>query len=270
MLAVIVMLVRFRARRTVVPFILIALSVIVIAIDDASFLGGVRPFDGGDDGLFYDSVGRVILQKLLAGDFYGALQGGENVFYYGGPGLRYFRALEHIVFGETYLGYLSVILLLPFFVYFLFRRFLPLSWSLGLAIVFVAVPVGTIFGTSFIDYAKWASRGFADPMAYSLFIAGIVPIIGSTSAGPSGRFAPAFFGALLLALGDFHEADRRPGRRCPARRCRACLSLFPAISAPRRALSGLFARCSPWPCTTGSMAMFSCCSAPISITPWSW
>jgi hypothetical protein len=198
-----IMLVRFRARRTVVPFILVALSVIVIAIDDASFLGGVRPFDGGDDGLFYDSVGRVILQKLLAGDFYGALQGGENVFYYGGPGLRYFRALEHIIFGETYLGYLSVILLLPFFVYFLFRRFLPLNWSLGLAIIFVAVPVGTIFGTSFVDYAKWASRGFADPMAYSLFIAGIVPIIGSTSAGPSGRFAPAFFGALLLALAIF-------------------------------------------------------------------
>jgi hypothetical protein len=199
-LAVIAMLVRFRTRRTVVPFIFIALSVIVIAIDDASFLGGVRPFDGGDDGLFYDSVGRTILRKLLAFDFYGALQGGENVFYYGGPGLRYFRALEHVLFGETYLGYLSVILLLPFCVYFLFRRFLPLRWALCLAIIFVAVPVGTIFGTSFIDYAKWASRGFADPMAYSLFIAGIVPIIGSTSAGPSARFAPAFFGALLLAL----------------------------------------------------------------------
>jgi hypothetical protein len=199
-LAVIGMLVRFRPRRTVFPFLLIVLSALVIAIDDASFLGGVRPFDGGDDGLFYDSVGRTILRKLLAFDFYGALQGGENVFYYGGPGLRYFRALEHIVFGETYLGYLSVILLLPFCVYFLFRRFLPLRWALCLAIIFVAVPVGTIFGTSFIDYAKWASRGFADPMAYSLFIAGIVPLIGATTAGPSARFAPAFFGALLLAL----------------------------------------------------------------------
>ncbi len=144
--------------------------------------------------------GARFLQKLLAFDVYGALQGGENVFYYGGPGLRYFRALEHVVFGETYLGYLSVILLLPFCVYFLFRRFLPPRWALCLAIIFVAVPVGTIFGTSFIDYAKWASRGFADPMAYTLFIAGIVPIIGSTIAGPSGRFAPAFFGALLIAL----------------------------------------------------------------------
>src|SRR5262245_8120871 len=89
-------LVRFKARRTILPFVLIGLAVVIIVADDASFFGGLRPLDGGDDGLYYDSVGRGILQKLLAGDFYGALEGGEKVFYYSGPGLRYFRALEHI------------------------------------------------------------------------------------------------------------------------------------------------------------------------------
>ena len=81
----------------ILPFILISLSALVIAVDDASFLGGERPFDGGDDGLFYDGIGRIIIQKFLAGDVYGALEGGEKIFYYGGPGLRYFRALEHVV-----------------------------------------------------------------------------------------------------------------------------------------------------------------------------
>ena len=108
-LGLVVTLVRVNARRAILPVVFIALAVAVIAIDDGSFLGGMRPFDGGDDGLFYDGVGRVILQKLLAGDVWGALEGGESVFYYGGPGLRYFRALEHIVFGESYLGYLSLI-----------------------------------------------------------------------------------------------------------------------------------------------------------------
>ena len=112
-LALIVVLVRVQVRRAIVPLILLALALLVIAIDDASFVGGVRPFDGGDDGLFYDGVGRAILQNFLAGDVYGALEGGEKVFYYGGPGLRYFRALEHVVFGESYLGYLSLVLLLP-------------------------------------------------------------------------------------------------------------------------------------------------------------
>src|SRR6478736_5571178 len=194
-------LVRVQRSWTILPFAAVGLSTLVIAIDDASFLGGVRPFDGGDDGLFYDGVGRLILQKLLAGDFYGALEGGEKVFYYGGPGLRYFRALEHIFFGESYLGYLSIILSLPFLVYGLFRRFLPERWSLALILLFVAIPVGTAFGTSFVQYEQWASRGFADPMAYVLFIAGVLLIVGRPSE--DAGVAEAFFCALLLALGIF-------------------------------------------------------------------
>jgi hypothetical protein len=193
-------LMQFKARRTILPFVLIGLAVVVIGVDDASFLGGLRPLDGGDDGLFYDGVGRVILQKLLAGDFYGAFEGGEKVFYYGGPGLRYFRALEHIFFGESYLGYLSLILLFPFLVYSLFRRFLPDNWSLALILLFIAVPLGTLFGTSLVQYEQWASRGFADPAAYILFVAGVLPIIGGRSL-ERRDFWPAFFGALLLALG---------------------------------------------------------------------
>jgi hypothetical protein len=194
-------LVRLEPRRMVVPFLLVGLASLVIAIDDASFLGGVRPFDGGDDGLFYEGYGRAILEKFLNGDIWGALEGGEKVFYYGGPGLRYFRALEHIIFGDSFLGYLSLILLLPVLVFSLFRRFLRGNWAIALGLLFVAVPLGTIFGTSFADYLKWASRGFADPAAYILFIAGLLPIVGTHSEGPSGKFTPAFFGALLLALG---------------------------------------------------------------------
>jgi hypothetical protein len=196
----IVALVRFKPRQLIPPMILIGLAVIVIAADDASFLGGVRPFDGGDDGLFYDGVGRIILQKLLAGDIFGFLEGGEKVFYYGGPGLRYFRAVEHAVFGETYLGYLSLVLLLPFLVFGLFRRFLPERWALTLIFLFIAVPVGLLFGTSFTNYVKWSARGFADPAAYILFFSAILPIVGARSGGPNRKFMPAFFGALLLAL----------------------------------------------------------------------
>jgi hypothetical protein len=202
-LVIVGLLARFRLRRILLPAILILLALSVIAIDDGSILGGVRPFDGGDDGLFYDGVGRQILQQLLAGNVYEALRGGESVFYYGGPGLRYFRALEHVVFGESYLGYLSLILTLPFVTLALFRRFLPERWSLVLILLFVAVPVGVLFGTSFVQYQKWATRGFADPAAYTLFIAGILPIVGTSMAGPGRKFTLAFFGALLLALGIF-------------------------------------------------------------------
>ena len=178
------------------PAILIVLALLVIAIDDGSFLGGVRPFDGGDDGLIYDGIGRLILQKLLAGDIAGFLEGGEKVFYFGGPGLRYFRAIEHVVFGESYLGYLSLVLLSPFVVLAIFRRFLPERWSLALILLFVAVPIGTLFGTTFVQYSKLASKGFADPAAYLLFFCAILPLM-------SRNVLPALLGALLLALSIF-------------------------------------------------------------------
>jgi hypothetical protein len=203
LVAMVVVLIRIQPRRTFVPFILLGLAMLVIAIDDASFLGAVRPFDGGDDGLFYDGVGREILQNVRAGNIYGALEGGEKVFYYGGPGLRYFRALEHVVFGESYLGYLSLVLLLPIATWKLARRFLPAAWAIGLALVFTAIPIGEIFGTTFVDYAKWAARGFADPAAYILFIAGLIPLLGSARAGPGNNFTSAFFAALLFALAIF-------------------------------------------------------------------
>jgi hypothetical protein len=204
--SLILALVSLRARRLIVPFVLIGLAVAVITIHDRSFLGGVRPFDGGDDGIFYEGVGRLMLQSLLAGDYVSYLIGFEKVFYYGGPALRYFRALEHILFGESFLGYLSLILLMPLMVYALFRRFMSDLWALGLGLTFVAIPIGHLFGTTFIDYLEAAERGYADPAAYILFIAGLIPLLGAKTAGTdglgsNGEFAPALFGGLLIALG---------------------------------------------------------------------
>jgi hypothetical protein len=195
-----VLLIRWRWRKIVLPLAFVASALLVIAVDDGSFIGGLRPFDGGDDGLFYEGIGRLIVQHLLQGDIARALEGGEKVFYYGGPGFRYFRAVEQFIFGDTNLGYLSLILLLPFAVFAAFRRFLPPLWALALIAIFIAVPVGTLFGTSFVLYAKWAARGFADPAAFTLFLCGFVFILGPAAANPPNRFTAAFGGALLLAL----------------------------------------------------------------------
>jgi hypothetical protein len=175
--AALALLVRVRGRRVVLPFALIAVTLLVAMFNDASFLGGVRPFDSGDDGLVYDGYARMMLRQLVAGDVGGALKGVEPVFYFT-PGLRYLRAAEHMIFGESYLGYLSLVLLLPFLVFALFRRFLPLRWALALTLVFAAIPVGVLFGSSLVQYIKWAARGFADPAAYIFFLAAFVLLLG--------------------------------------------------------------------------------------------
>ncbi len=196
-------------RRTVLPFTLTAITLVVVFFNDASFIGGLRPFESGDDGLVYDGYARAMLRQLVAGDIAGALEGGEKVFYFT-PGLRYLRVVEHLVFGETYLGYLSLILLLPFLVFVLFRRFLPLRWALAVVVIFAAIPVGALFGSSLVQYVKWAARGFADPAAYTLFLAGLVLLVGRTGAGPRDRLGLAFAAGLLFALALFVRPNIAP------------------------------------------------------------
>src|SRR5262249_26247182 len=118
----------------------------------------------------------------------GAVAGGDRgcgpvcSFTRGMPSLR---VAEHVIFGESYLGHLSLVLLLPFLVFALFRRFVPLTWALALTLVFAAIPVGVLFGSSLVQYMKWAARGFADPAAYIFFLAAFVLLL-----GPRTRSAP--------------------------------------------------------------------------------
>jgi hypothetical protein len=209
--AVLMLLVRWRARQLTLPFTLIGLSLAVVLLNDASFIGGVRPFDGGDDGLFYEGAARRIVQHVLAGEYALALEGGEKVFFYGGPGLRYLRALEHFIFGDSFLGYLLLLLVMPFVVLAVFRRFFSVRVALGMTLVFVAIPIGALFGTSLFHYAKWAARGFADPAAAVAFLAGLIVLIGRTSRGPGMRFTPALGAGLLFALALWVRPNLAPG-----------------------------------------------------------
>jgi hypothetical protein len=207
--AVLGLLVNFRLRQVVLPFALVAVTLAIVFLDDASFIGGVRPFDGGDDGLAYDGFARTMLRRLLAGDLIGALEGGEPVFYFT-PGLRYLRVAEHLIFGESYLGYLSLMLLLPFLVFALFRRFLPLAWALAMVTVFAAIPVGVLFGSSLVQYVKWAARGFADPAAFVLLLAGFLLLVGRSDTGPRNRLGQALGAGLLFALALFVRPNLAP------------------------------------------------------------
>ncbi len=209
--AVLMLLVRWRARQLTLPFTLIGLSLVVVLLNDASFIGGLRPFNGGDDGLFYEGVARRIMQHVLAGEYVLGLEGGEKVFYYGGPGLRYLRALEHFIFGDTFFGYLLALLLLPFLVLAIFRRFFSARAALGMTLVFIAIPIGALFGTSFFHYAKWAARGFADPAAAIAFLAGLIMLIGRTPQGPNANLLSALGAGLLFALALWIRPNLAPG-----------------------------------------------------------
>jgi len=121
------------------------------------------------------------------------------VFYFT-PGSRYLRAAEHMVFGETYLGYVSLLLLLPFLVFCLFRRYFSGRAALAITLIFIAIPVGALFGSTFYLYVKHAAHGYGDSAAAVLFLAGMIALIGHARRGPGDNFAAAFGAALLLAI----------------------------------------------------------------------
>jgi hypothetical protein len=180
---VVLFLVRIEPRRLALPATLIALTLVLIVFVDAEFIGGFRPLDSGDDGLTYEGYARRIVRHLLSGDVAAALRGEESIYFFA-PGMRYVRALEQFLFGDTFLGYLTMILAFPLIVHALFARFLTPRWALVIVLLFVATPLGALFGSSLFHYVVWASRGFADPLAFILLFAAIVLVVPPRSGEP--------------------------------------------------------------------------------------
>ena len=159
-IGILVLLVQWRPRRMVFPAALAAATLVLVVLIDVTFIGGYRPFDGGDDGLVFSGFARDMLQHLVAGDIMGALKGFEPVFYFN-PGMRYFRALEYLIFGDSFLGYLLIMLLAPPVFYAAVARFAGPAWGFVFTIGFVLTPVGVLFGTSYLHHVSWAARGYA-------------------------------------------------------------------------------------------------------------
>jgi len=206
---ILLLLVRWRPRHAVYPLILALATLALVILTDATFVGGYRPFDGGDDGLIFSGFARDMLQHLAAGDIAGALKGVESVFYFN-PGMRYFRALEFLVFGDTFLLYLLVVLILPLIVHAAVARFAGSAWAFVFTLGFVLTPVGVLFGTSYLHYVSWAARGYSDTLGAMMFLGGLILLAGPRGARFDDRAAPAFWGALLLTIGVIFRPNLAP------------------------------------------------------------
>jgi len=179
---------------------LAAVAALVVWVTVPDLLGRFPPHIGGDDGLTHEGYGRVILQAALAGDWTAALMGVETAYYYQ-PGLRYARALERVLFGDSNLGYLAVLLALPWAVRAAAQPLVGhrIAWAVALAAT--ATPLLSAYGASLADYAVLAARGYAEPLGYALFLAGLAGLLRlSTGPVPAGSWALATATGLALAL----------------------------------------------------------------------
>ena len=192
---------RIKWRSYSVALVYVAISLLIVTFyihySDGKFLGSQYPtHGGGDDGLTHESLGRDMARMLMTGDWQEALRGGQSI-YWDTPGMRHARAVEKIIFGDTNLGYMSFVILLPWFVYIFIHHLSGFKWAILGSTIFLVSPVGSL---SFLQYIQNAKLGYAEAMAFGFFILGFYLFMRSIPRwGGSQDEIYAFAGGMSLA-----------------------------------------------------------------------
>lgn len=154
------------------PFSSVGATLLTTVSIRPELLLGFPYHGGGGDGLTHEGWGRQILQYALKGDFAKALEGMEPAFYYM-PGLRYFRAFERLVFGETNYGSFIILAFLALTIFYVLRALLPRRWALGAYIAFGFTPIFERLGSALYLYVQQTRTGHAETIGHTAFFLGM-------------------------------------------------------------------------------------------------
>lgn len=144
--------------------------------------------DGGGDGLVYEGYGRHILEALKNGHILEALKGYEAIYYFM-PGLRYLKALEKALVGESLMLLLCVVSFVGFFIYKTLCQFLSERASFWLTMMFSFAPLFERFGFANYHYVQKVYGGFGEPLAMMMFFCGAFLMMTAYSDGGKNRQA---------------------------------------------------------------------------------
>ncbi len=174
-------IVSFRIRdkfELLYPIALVFWLVIFSLTNDAkvNFLNSYFYQYPGGDGYWYLVLSNILSEYLLQFEIVEFLKGGAVVFYYM-PGMRYFVAIEKFIFGNSYYLHLIIISFLPFLIRRLLNIYLSDRLTYILLFSFLLFPVMHHMGFSLYQYIRYASKVFAEPVAYTIFIYGFIRLI---------------------------------------------------------------------------------------------
>ena len=143
--------------------------VLITALKDINMITGIRYFRGGADGLFHQSQSYEIVKHLFNNEYFLALRGGEDIFYFM-PGLRYFGAASNIIFGDTNYGYLIITLYFPIVVFGIFKNLIGVKPAIFLFISFVFLPIFENMGFGYFNYIGQVTRNHAETLSILLIL----------------------------------------------------------------------------------------------------
>ena len=155
---------------TSVIYVISSISTIILTlIRDPDLFIGLRYYRGGADGLLHYSYGRDILMHLEKNNFYMALRGGEDIFYFM-PGLRYFSSFNNLLFGETSYGYLILCTFIPFLIFKIFKKLINKKFATYFFISFIFIPIFENMGFGFFNYVWQFARHHAESLSILFFL----------------------------------------------------------------------------------------------------
>ncbi len=189
---------RWRPLLTSTAIVMVCMTFIYLSITfsgDKPLGPFYTPQGGGDDGLLHESYGRDIAKAFMEGRLGEALEGYEPTYWFT-PGMRYFRALEKIIFGDTNLGLTAFLACLPWFVFLFVQRMCSTRWAYFAVLIFLLSPVSF----SFAQYIVCGLLGYAEPSASALFLLGYFLFLKSQPRwGGQANACYAFIGGACLA-----------------------------------------------------------------------
>lgn len=203
-IGILALTVRVRFNALFAPVVIILLTIVAIPGDTLVGFEDYQAYEGSNDGLTHESYAHSILIPLLNGDFKEAVRGGEDVFFFT-PGLRYFKVPARMVFGDTQLGELIPLLLLPLAVFCLLRVVFPVFGASFLLFTFIFV---TSFhrlhnGWTLRGYSIYAVEGFAEVLGYGFFLFGMALLVKYRTDKTEKFYQAGFWANLLFALAIF-------------------------------------------------------------------
>jgi hypothetical protein len=159
-------------------------------------------YPGSNDGLNYDRMGRLLARLFVEGNFSEFLRGQEMVFKLM-PGMRYFRAFEKLIFGDTNIGQFFVMALLPLALYQVLRLLMTKRSAIEAAcfFIFARTDISTELFCDRASYASLAMRGLGEPLGTLLFCLGAYFLLRDEDHKPPA--ADFFAGNLMMALSVF-------------------------------------------------------------------
>jgi hypothetical protein len=152
---------------------------------------------GGADGIAHDGYAYQMLEKWAAGDWSGALMSPEHVFYYM-PGMRYVRFAEMLLFGDSYILQVCLLLFVPVILYRFFSVFLTQNLSFALCVLSFAHMFDGI-GLSAKLYSNSLMNLYGEGFAYALLFIAITLLAKSIQKIEGGIFA-FFLLAICLSI----------------------------------------------------------------------